>query len=429
MLTFDNLPIRAKAILTFIDEKWEDLRANARHGHQDRFSDWEALAATSKDGHLDDLDPQRPYILFLPNDFVTPGGRFMVQFYWDSYFVVKALICTERFELAKGIVENCLFLADRHGMVIANRKRWAAGSQLPFLSEMVREVYNTTRDKKWLAWAASIVEREFIGYWLNSDHLAYEGLSRYHAPPCYPAENIADITMDHEASWDLSPRFDRGDVLELLPVDLNSNLYAYEMDLAVFHEELDSPKEASLWRNRAEQRARAVNALMWDSADGIYYDFNFVTGQRKKVKSMATFFPLFRKIASREQARTIAEKIELFEREYGMAACDQSYGYIDRQWNYPVGWPPLHLVSYLALKSYGHMEIAGRIALKWLNLNLRIWEQTGKLFEKYDVEIGSAEVLEDRYKNQDGFAWTNATFLYLLKDLAAGSKLSVQSTG
>jgi alpha,alpha-trehalase len=417
MLTLDNLSEKTKAILSFIDEKWDDLRANARDAHQDHFLDWKDLAATSRDGHLDDLDPKRPYILFLPRDFITPGGRFMVQFYWDSFFVVKALVCGERFELAKGIVENCLFLVERHGMVIANRKRWAAGSQLPFLSEMVREIYAVTRDKTWLAWAASVVQREFVDYWLNADHLVFEGLSRYHAPSCYPPENIPDITMDHEASWDLSPRFDRDDVLELLPVDLNSNLYAYEMDLAFFREELGFRDEAIEWKKKAEKRAATINSLMWDGEDRIYYDFNFLRGRRKKVKSMATFFPFFRQIAGQEQAQGISRTVAVFERDYGMAACDQTYGYTDRQWNFPIGWAPLHFVTFLGLRNYGHQETAERVALKWLNLNLSVWEQTGKLFEKYDVEAGSAKVLEDRYKNQDGFAWTNATFLYLLDSL------------
>ena len=82
---------------------------------------------------LDDSDPSNPYILYLPNDFISPGGRFWSDFFWDSYFIVLSLLKSGNFELAKGMVENCLFLVDRHGMVIANRKRWAAGSQLPFL--------------------------------------------------------------------------------------------------------------------------------------------------------------------------------------------------------------------------------------------------------------------------------------------------------
>ncbi|WP_421659390.1 trehalase family glycosidase [Leptothermofonsia sp. ETS-13] len=133
MLTLDNLKDETTSILSFIDQKWDQLTGNARSGHQDKLASWKAVAATSIDGHLDDTDPDKPYILFLPNDFIFPGGRFVVQFYWDSYFIILSLLRGNRFELAKGMVENCLFLVEQHGMVIANRKRWAAGSQLPFV--------------------------------------------------------------------------------------------------------------------------------------------------------------------------------------------------------------------------------------------------------------------------------------------------------
>jgi hypothetical protein len=66
MLTLDNLKDETTSILSFIDQKWDRLTGNARSGHQDRLASWKALAATSIDGHLDDTDPDKPYILFLP---------------------------------------------------------------------------------------------------------------------------------------------------------------------------------------------------------------------------------------------------------------------------------------------------------------------------------------------------------------------------
>jgi alpha,alpha-trehalase len=101
-----------------------------------------------------------------------------------------------------------------------------------------------------------------------------------------------------------------------------------------------------------------------------------------------------------------------------LVTCDQDYGYSDRQWNYPIGWAPLHWIVYKGLKNYGYDEDTKRIALKWLNLNYSIWEKTGNLFEKYDVVRGSHEVLTDRYKNQEGFGWTNAVFHALAVELA-----------
>src|SRR5262245_22268712 len=124
MLSLPELNKQTADALVFIDRKWNELRRNARSRRPDRFSSWSELAAVSADGHLDDTDPENPYILYLPHDFITPGGRFMVQFYWDSYFINLGLLRSGHVELAKGIVENCFYLIEKHGMVIANRKRW-----------------------------------------------------------------------------------------------------------------------------------------------------------------------------------------------------------------------------------------------------------------------------------------------------------------
>jgi alpha,alpha-trehalase len=341
----------------------------------------------------------------------------VVQFYWDSYFIILSLLMSEQLELAKGMVENCLFLVERHGMVIANRKRWAAGSQLPFLSEMVRAVYGATRDKDWLSKCIPTMEKELRDYWQNADHLVHRGLSRYHAPSCYPANSIGDITIDHEATWDLSPRFDASDVLELLPVDLNGNLFRYESNFAYFYEEIQANDLADRWRRNAAKRARVMEELMWDEEDGLYYDYNFVLRQRKKIKSLASFFPLLYGFAAVERATSVAANLTCFEERFGLATCDKDYGYSDRQWNYPIGWAPLHLVVCQALRRYGFDEDADRVALKWLNLNFTVWRETGKFFEKYNVEAAGGNVLTDRYKNQEGFGWTNGVFHCLVNEL------------
>ena len=419
MLTLQNIGREVAPALAHIALKWQDLRSNARHGHLDRFSSWQSLAAHSSDGHLDDSNPEDPYILYLPNDFITPGGRFMVQFYWDSYFILLSLLQSKDILLGRGIVENCCFLIKQHGMVIANRKRWAAGSQLPFLSQMVREVFEVTRDSNWLADVVPWVRAEYEQYWLNSDHLTSNGLSRYHAPSCYPPQDIAAITLDHEATWDLSPRFELSDVLHLLPVALNCNLYAYERDLAFFDQQLGDKSSAAFWAEKSERRLLLINKTMWDESDGLYYDYDFHSQKRKRVKSLATFFPLFHGLADDLQAKRVVDNIGLFEKEYGLAACDQTYGYSDRQWNFRVGWAPLHWVVYQGLNKFGYHQEAFRVGLKWLNLNYKVWQQTGSFFEKYNVEDGTHRVLTDRYKNQEGFGWTNAVFYCLATELSS----------
>lgn len=419
-LTLQNLKPRASPALSFIDKTWDDLTGNARTGHHDSIESWQVLAATSMDGHLDDQDHEHPHILFLPNDYIYPGGRFVVQFYWDTYFILQALLLSSRLELAKGMIENCLYLIDTYGMVIANRRRWAAGSQLPFLALMISDMYKKTGDRAWLSRCLPLLEKELNGYWLNSAHLCHRGLSRYHAPTYFPCDAIATITMDNEATWDLSPRFDKEDVLHLLPIDLNTNLYMYEEKLAFFYSEIGDISNCLKWTEKARNRKETMNLLFWNNDDGFYYDFDFFLRTHKKVKSLAAFFPLFARIADDEKAARIRDHLSLFETPFGLVTCDRDYRRADRQWNYPIGWPPLHWIAYHGLKNYGYVDDAQRVALKWLSLTLSIWTETTKFFEKYDVVNGTEDVLFDRYKNQEGFGWTNAIFCALVEDMTAG---------
>lgn len=62
--------------------------------------------------------------------------------------------------------------------------------------------------------------------------------------------------------------------------------------------------------------------------------------------------------------------------------------------------------------NYGFIDDAKRIAYKWLNLNKKIFEQTNKFWERYDV-VECSKAKTERYPLQTGFGWTNAIFIKL----------------
>jgi len=162
---------------------------------------------------------------------------------------------------------------------------------------------------------------------------------------------------------------------------------------------------------------------MWNENERLFLDYNAIERKQTSIRSLATLFPLYCEIATPPQARAVRDNLSRFEQSHGLSACDQDYGYHDRQWNCPVGWPPLHWIAHVALMNYGMQDDARRIALKWLGLNLRVWKETGKLYEKYNVVDGSLSVLDNRYKNQEGFGWTNAIFHLLSAGLRPDLRL------
>jgi alpha,alpha-trehalase len=127
-----------------------------------------------------------PGLLFLPNSYVVPGGRFNEMYGWDSYFIILGLLHDRRIDLARGMVENFFFEIEHYGTVLnANRTYYLTRSQPPFLTSMIMEVYNAEKaaghdDKDWLARAYGFAARDY-GMWTREPHLAGStGLSRYY---------------------------------------------------------------------------------------------------------------------------------------------------------------------------------------------------------------------------------------------------------
>lgn len=86
-----------------------------------------------------------------------------------------------------------------------------------------------------------------------------------------------------------------------------------------------------------------------------------------------------------------------------------------QQWDAPNGWAPLHWIAIIGLENYGFKELAGEIARRWLELNEKVFRQTGRMMEKYDVMHMEKTAGGGEYPSQDGFGWTNGVFLALKK--------------
>ena len=126
-------------------------------------------------------------LLYLPNPYVVPGGRFNEMYGWDSYFILIGLIRDSEIELARQMTDNFLYEIDHYGKILnANPSYYLTRSQPPFLSQMVLEIYRRTRDKNWLEKAARSIEQTHE-FWTKEPRLTKEtNLSRYYSAESTP---------------------------------------------------------------------------------------------------------------------------------------------------------------------------------------------------------------------------------------------------
>ena len=410
--------------------------------------------------------------------FVVPGARFNEMYGWDSYFENIGLLIDGKLDLAKSMVENFDYQITHYGKILnANRSYYLTRTQPPYYSSMIREVYEAIPgyDPKWLREKLEICITEYETVWMeNGKRLTENGLNRYFAqgiglPPetepghydeilqpfaiaakmtipeyekLYYQRKIENTTLDayfvhdrsvRESGHDTSYRIE-GICADLNVVELNAMLYKYETDFAElidlhFHDNFEYNTKIytkQYWTEKAESRKKLMNQLLWSEEESCFFDYNIKTQKQNIFLSATSFFPLWAKIATQEQAdKMIANCLPKLVYLGGIAGSSEASisnitgDKMQRQWDFPNGWAPHQMVIWQGLIHYGHHSKAQELIYRWLwMITNNACDYNGTVAEKYDVVSASLKVYAE-YGNQgtdfeyislEGFGWMNASF-------------------
>lgn len=402
-------------------------------------------------------------LLPLPHPYLVPGGRFREIYYWDSYFTLLGLQADDQLDIIEQMVDNFSYLIDTYGFVPnGNRTYYLSRSQPPFYALMLSVLASAKGDavyskylkyleKEYEFWMAGADELSDVHpavkrvvrlpdgeimnrYWDDKDtpraesyredvKTAKEAMEKF---PDRTAEEIyRNLRAAAESGWDFSSRWLSADdnvifnlytiqTTNIIPVDLNSLLYNLEYTIAKAYESIHQEKKAEAYRNKYEQRKKALLKYCWSTEENFFMDFNFKSTTHTNVHSLAGVFPLFFSIASQEQVDLLAHEIQnSFLKDGGVVTSLHKTG---QQWDAPNGWAPLQWITIQGLRNYGHDSLANEVKMRWLKLNQVVYKNTYKLLEKYNVEDVAAEGGGGEYPNQDGFGWTNGVYQRLSKE-------------
>lgn len=403
-------------------------------------------------------------LLYLPHEYVVPGGRFNEMYGWDSYFIQLGLLRDGELPLAQSMVEQLSYEIEHYGTVLnANRTYMLNRSQPPLLTQMILNLFEYTSDRQWLASILPKAESYYF-YWTVPPHLNQAtGLSHYNALGKGPAPEVVSSEVDEAGKthydrvreyyrrfrvedYDVNLYYDREqdcltdlfyqgdrsmresgfdptnrfgpfsvDIIHYAPVCLNVFLYQMERDIARINQLLGHQDSITFWQQNAEKRHQAIDKFLWDQTAGLYFDYNFRTGERRRYEFATTFLPLWAGMASENQAKQVVENLPNFEAPGGLLTSTHVSG---NQWDAPFGWAPLQLFAVEGLRRYGYHQEANRLASKFIKLVVQEFGKSGTIVEKYDLERCSANVSDEIFfgysSNEIGFGWTNGVVLELL---------------
>lgn len=436
----------------FVDENFAQPAAAAGTYHSDISAGirkhidtlWTVLQRKADTTHNTSLLP-------LPHPYIVPGGRFREVYYWDSYFTMLGLEESKRYQLMEDIIANFAYLIDTYGHIPnGNRSYYLSRSQPPYFAMMVNLLtqhegkhilikYRPELIKEYEYWmegaaklkpgqshrhVVKLTDGSLLNrYWDDSDQPREESYREdvlaAKTSTQTPATFYHNMRAAAESGWDFSSRwFADGQHLgtiqttALIPVDLNCLLYFMETSIAESYRLTHNSFEAKRYTALAIKRKAAINRYCWDSQHQCFDDYNWVKRAPSAQLSIAMTSPLFFRIADQQRAAEVKAFVTKHFLMPGGVACTVVKS--GQQWDRPNGWAPLQYISITGFRNYGYQPLADSLTKRWVKLNIRTFNQTGKMLEKYDIEEINAKAGGGEYPLQDGFGWSNGVLLKLM---------------
>jgi alpha,alpha-trehalase len=406
---------------------------------------WDQLTRTSTSA------PPYSSLLPLPEPYVVPGGRFREMYYWDSYFTMLGLVESGRHDLVEHMVRDFASLIDTYGHVPnGTRSYYLSRSQPPFFYAMVGLLEPKDPAASYSRYLPQL-RREYA-FWMQGEKALKRGsahrrvvsmpdgavLNRYWDDADTPRDEsyredtalaqrsgripkqlYRDMRAAAESGWDFSSRWfadgkslETIDTTEIIPIDLNSLLFGLEEAIGAGCARAQDSACVSEFTRRATARREAVKHYLWDSAGGVFRDYRWVKRAQVPRISAATLYPLFAGLASPTQAAAVAATVARdLLRAGGIVTTPLVSG---QQWDAPNGWPPLQWIGVSGLRHYAISPLADSVACRWMVSVNRVYAQSSKLVEKYDVVTAGRVGGGGEYPLQDGFGWTNGVMRKLI---------------
>lgn len=384
--------------------------------------------------------------------YFIPGGRFREMYYWDSYFSMLGMLCDDEDLLVMNMLDNFADLIDEYGFIPNGTRTYYLGrSQAPFFSFMVEDAAKKYGDGIYIKYLPEL-EKEYRFWMRGKERVSSsrpvcfrvvrmrdgELLNRYFDNYDSPREEMyrndvaigkelqkknhsinvrklyRNLRATAESGYDFSSRWmEDGKNLytvrttDIVPVDLNCLIYHLEVILSKAYSLYGNDSLSDKYTLLASSRKKAINKYFWSPTDGFFKDYVWTVHEQSVYESLAGVYPLFCHVAGSVQAIAIEKTIkDKFLKKGGVITTLYHTG---QQWDAPNGWAPLQWITYKGLKDYGFVGTAEILRYRWMSTCKKVYMQTGKLLEKYNVEKQS-DTGGGEYDNQNGFGWTNGVY-------------------
>ncbi len=240
-------------------------------------------------------------------------------------------------------------------------------------------VYKKSGNKEFLR-TVSENNRKFLLWCQKNRRKTEKDLYSWHTNP--ELNNRCD-----ESGMDNSPRFDTES--DLYAIDFSCYMANEARFMMKISDELGDKESSDFFGDWYSKIKADTESVLWCEEDGFYYDFDITNNRFSKVKSIASFLPVFSGICDEEQCRKLIAHLENPD-EFGtefpipsISKTDKSFG--SDMWRGPV-WINYNYMISAGLADYGYCDLSRKIKDKTLEVINDWYNRTGTVYEFYDSE-------------------------------------------
>ncbi|XKL67138.1 hypothetical protein PGB90_010558 [Kerria lacca] len=422
---------------------------------------WKTLARKIKEDVK--IHPELYSLIWVPNGFCIPGGRFRELYYWDTYWIVNGLLLCDMKQTARGIIENIISMVNRFGfMPNGNRVYYLNRSQPPLLILMVFNYFQNTKDFNFIFENIDTLTTEFE-FWMTNRMIYFEKdgktyhMARYFAPSQGPRpesyredyeiahhfENSQEqdifytrIKSAAETGWDFSSRWfikdggSHGSLRDInapgiIPVDLNAFMHANALALSTWWIRIGNEEKSQRYRDIANEFLRGLQEVLWREDIGTWFDWDLINKKHREYFYVSNITPLWTGSYTMPKKHAATKTIQylvdnhIIENDYSIKynGTPSSMQASKEQWDYPNAWPPLQAFLIQGLDRTNQRTaqiIAFHLAQVWLSTNHKGFTNYQMMFEKYNSLQAGETGTGGEYLPQTGFGWTNGVILEFL---------------
>lgn len=390
---------------------------------------WKPLSRQMKDSVR--TNPSNYSLVYVPNPYIVPGGRFNELYYWDTYFIVRGLLHSGMVQTARGMIDNLLYLVREYNFVPNGGRIYYWGrSQPPLLVAMVKAYVQVTQDKAYAQKVVPILDKE-MDHFMESHSVLVKGRIMYQyrdksggpRPEAYREDiNTAAVfsTIDEkedlysnlkaacESGQNFSSRWfvssdgsNTGPLSHtkttwIVPVDLNCIIFRNCKTIAEFYTSAGKKQRAEYYRGIAVKLIKAITAVLWNEERGIWLDYDMRNNVPRDYFVVTNFTPLWTHAYPINNADKITESVMAYIKENNLESFPGGVPHTlynsGEQWDYPNVWPPMMHILIEGLNNLGTpkaVDLSKRLRMKWMRIAYQGFMSTGTVFDKVRKEAFS----------------------------------------